>query len=400
MQVVEPGAMPAHWTFWRRALPVLGLFGAFVIATGCGSGEPDSDGEPIVRSEPGAPTATDGPPDSAQLDPVTGLPDGWSRVQVREGNLGRYTANPLIGFTIDLPPGWSATEARPSGDVLNGWIGAPLNPETGKVPFLRYLIGGGSRRSYDAITQDPRYEITELEIQGVSVVLRLAVPDAIDEGPQIGAFYEQIPGAPDGMIAPSLDIDGDSRGFDDQKLLGQILKSVRYSELSSLPERPVAVAIDTSDWVYSLARTDLQNSQWGAANFSLLLPPGWTTTEAWSIDSAIGTISGDGIELSYDYLGGVIDPHDPRAIADGLPGHNVWDEEVDGVLFSFIRPDSQEPDPRGTTGASITIPAFRDDGSSGAVRLPISGAGLDADQQELALAVLRTIRGVPYESAE
>ncbi|MCH7593307.1 MAG: hypothetical protein IIB27_02235 [Chloroflexi bacterium] len=385
----EHRASPSDRIFSRKPYGAIFLSGLILAAIACGSDVgPTSSGEPRT-----------GILATTIVEPSLTIPDGWSRTQVRDGLLGRHTATPLVGFTIDLPPDWKAGESWARGDILEGWIAAPPNALVDWWPTFWYRIGADPQDEVQALKEDPRYEITELELNGVKVAVRVAAPEAT-RGTQFGAYYEQIPGAPDGMIAPSLDIDGDSRGFDDQKLLGQILKSVRYSELSSLPERPVAEAIDTSDWVYSLARTDLQNSQWGAANFSLLLPPGWTTTEAWSIDSAIGTISGDGIELSYDYLGGVIDPHDPRAIADGLPGHNVWDEEVDGVLFSFIRPDSQEPDPRGTTGASITIPAFRDDGSSGAVRLPISGAGLDADQQELALAVLRTIRGVPYESAE
>jgi hypothetical protein len=279
---------------------------------------------------------------------------------------------------------------------LTGWIAAPLIETTGKVPQMRFLIGSGPRRTLERIKEDSRYEVTELEIEGVSVVLRLAAADAIDEAPQIGAFYEYIPGAPDGIVAPSLDIDGDSRGFDDQELLGEILRTVRYSELSSLPGRPVAAEIDTSDWVRSAARTDTQNSGWGAGNFSLLLPPGWTTTEAWSIDSAIGTISGDGIKLAYDFLGGVMDPDGPGSISKELSRHVVWEEQIDGVFFSFVRPASSESDPRAVMGAAIFLPRYRDDGTLGGFWLSISGGGLNAEQQEIALAVLRSIRGVEY----
>jgi hypothetical protein len=369
---------------WRRSLLALALSVAYVIVIACGSEAAPSDvGDAATPS-----------PATATTESNLKLPDGWTRTQVRAGVLGRFTNNPLASFTIDLPPGWNAGESRPSGDILTGWIAAPLIETTGKVPVMRFLIGSGPGRTLERIKEDSRYEVTELEIEGVSVVLRLAAPDAIDEGPQIGAFYEHIPGAPYGVVAPSLDIDGDSRGFDDQELLGQILRTVRYFELSSLPDRPVADEVDTSDWVRSEARTDAQST--GAGNFSLLLPPGWTTTEDWSIDSAIGTISGDGIKLSYDFLGGVMDPDGPGSIAKGLPRHIVWEEQTDGVFFSFTRPVSPEPDPRAVTSAAIFLPRYRDDGTLGGFSLPISGTGLNAEQQVLALAVLRSIRGVQF----
>lgn len=369
---------------WRRSLLALALSVAYVIVIACGSEAAPSDvGDAATPS-----------PATATTESNLKLPDGWTRTQVRAGVLGRFTNNPLASFTIDLPPGWNAGESRPSGDILTGWIAAPLIETTGKVPVMRFLIGSGPGRTLERIKEDSRYEVTELEIEGVSVVLRLAAPDAIDEGPQIGAFYEHIPGAPDGVVAPSLDIDGDSRGFDDQELLGQILRTVRYFELSSLPDRPVADEVDTSDWVRSEARTDAQST--GAGNFSLLLPPGWTTTEDWSIDSAIGTISGDGIKLSYDFLGGVMDPDGPGSIAKGLPRHIVWEEQTDGVFFSFTRPVSPEPDPRAVTSAAIFLSRYRDDGTLGGFSLPISGTGLNAEQQVLALAVLRSIRGVQF----
>jgi len=370
----------------RRSLLALALSVAYVIVMSCGSEVAPSDVGDAATPFPATATS----------EPSLELPDGWTRTPVRAGFLGRFTINPLVSFTIDLPDGWSAGESRPSGDILTGWIAAPLIETTGKVPQMRFLIGSGPRRTLERIKEDSRYEVTELEIEGVSVVLRLAAADAIDEAPQIGAFYEYIPGAPDGIVAPSLDIDGDSRGFDDQELLGEILRTVRYSELSSLPGRPVAAEIDTSDWVRSAAWTDTQNSGWGAGNFSLLLPPGWTTTEAWSIDSAIGTISGDGIKLAYDFLGGVMDPDGPGSISKELSRHVVWEEQIDGVFFSFVRPASSESDPRAVMGAAIFLPRYRDDGTLGGFWLSISGGGLNAEQQEIALAVLRSIRGVEY----
>jgi hypothetical protein len=385
-RATEPMARPLRHLIGRGFVLTFTSIGLLLGAIACGS--------EVAPSDVG--DAASPIPATATPEPYVTLPDGWTRTQVSAGFLVRFTTNPLASFTIALPPGWSAGESRPSGDLLTGWIAAPLIEPTGKVPVMSFLIGSGPARQLERIKEDRRYEVTELEIGGVSVVLRLAAPDAIDEGPQIGAFYEHIPGAPDEIVAPSLDIEGDSRGFDDQELLGQILRSVRYSELSSLPDRPVADEIDTSDWVRSEARTDAQSTFFGAGNFSLLLPPGWTTTEDWSIDSASGTISGDGIKLSYDFLGGVMDPDGPGSIAKGLPRHIVWEEQVDGVFFSFIRPESSEPDSRAVTGAAILLPGHRDDGTLGGFWLPISGSGLNSEQQEHALAVLRSIRGVQY----
>jgi hypothetical protein len=91
-----------------------------------------------------------------------------------------------------------------------------------------------------------------------------------------------------------------------------------------------------------------------------------------------------------------MDPDRPGSIAKGLPRHIVWEEQVDGVFFSFIRPESSEPDSRAVTGAAILLPGHRDDGTLGGFWLPISGSGLNSEQQEHALAVLRSIRGVQY----
>lgn len=385
MQVFEVMVLPSLPSSWRQALLALGSFSAVVIAVGCGSAEPSARISPPPQSGLVTPPPTVGLPEAVSSDPTSGPPDGWSRVQVREGHLGRFAANPLTGFTIDLPPGWKAGESWPSGDVLTGWIAAPPGSLTGKVPMLRYNIGAGPRFTVEFLKQDSRYEVTELELDGVGVVLRLAAPDAIDKGPQIGAYYEQIPGAPDGIVAPSLDIDGDSRGFDDQELLGEILRSVRFSELSSLPGVPFAGASPGSNWVTTAARS-------GDPNFMLDLPPGWTVTDRWGIDSAIGTITGDGIELSYDFLGGVFDPGDPRLTTGELPAHVVWEELIDGVVFSFVRPVSPEPDILGTTGAIVRFLVDGNDGTVFLTSLPLSASGLNGDQQETALAVLRTVR--------
>lgn len=75
-----------------------------------------------------------------------------------------------------------------------------------------------------------------------------------------------------------------------------------------------------------------------------------------------------------------------------LPPHVAWEELIDGVVVSFIRPVSPRPDPRSMTGAAVGFVVDQEDGSALVISLPIFAWGLDADQQEIALAIIRTVQ--------
>ena len=368
----------------RRVLSALTLLGLFLVATACGL-------EPAPADSGGAPTPI---PSTATPEPTPEIPDGWSRTQVRDGLLGRHTATPLVGFTIDLPPDWKAGESWARGDILEGWIAAPPNALVGWWPTFWYRIGADPQDEVQALKEDPRYEITELELNGVKLAVRVAAPEAT-RGTQFGAYYEQIPGAPDGVTAPRLDIGVWVRGFDDPELLGQVLRSVLYAAIPTLPGTPDPGMVAGTDWVRTIAGSDsVEINAVSAGSFSLRLPPGWTTTERRGIDSTIGTISGDGIQLIYNNPMGLYDARDQEAVSGEAPPHVFWEELIDGLLLSLVRPASPEPDPLATTGVMIRPYIDSDDSSLASIRLSVAATGLNGDEQETALVILRTIQGV------
>lgn len=62
------------------------------------------------------------------------------------------------------------------------------------------------------------------------------------------------------------------------------------NEDGEVESNAVDIEVDNSDWV------TLQ-----ADGFSVLAPAGWTLTPDQGIDSYVGTISGDGLTLNFDY---------------------------------------------------------------------------------------------------
>lgn len=232
------------------------------------------------------------------------------------------------------------------------------------------------------LEQDPRYDIRNVTVEGEAAYLHLAAPDAINDGPQVGIYYERIPGGPEGKHVPSLRIEGDSRGFTDQELLAAVLMSVRYAEIPELPELPEPGVVPGEDWQRAPARSDFHS-------FTIKMPPGWETIDLIGIDTLVGRISGDGISLLYDFGGFAGVQYEPRSRVrehrDEV-AHMVWEERLGSKTLWFVKPVSPDPGPRGVTGVFASFDTGR-----GIAHLSVSANGLSGDQQEKVLAVLRTI---------
>jgi hypothetical protein len=389
--VTEPMAGPLNHPIGRRFVLTLASIGLFLGVIACGT----------EVAPPNVGDAATPIPATATPEPYLKLPDGWTRTQVRAGFLGRYTNNPLVGFTIDLPPGWIVGESWPwpVEGVINGWIAAPPRIPSAGWPRLFYQIGYKSEQEVAALEEGPGYEITELEVLGAKVTVRLPTIDPQENRARYDAHYERIPGAPEGVVAPRLDITGsrNSYGFDDMDLLGHVLRSVRYAALPSLPDTPIPDAIAFDDWVRKVAGSDGEIADvYLGGSFSLRLPPGWTTVERNGVDGVIGEIAGDGIELTYYNPMGLSAgrPPSPTGVSQQTPPHVAWEERVDDLVISLVRPMSAVPDRLATTG--VTFWPFVDGGASfpfsNSTQMSVSGKGLDGDQQETVLAIFRTIQ--------
>jgi hypothetical protein len=305
------------------------------------------------------------------------LPEGWTRVQFREGYVARDT---LDGFTIDLPPGWSVGESWASSTGPSGSITGTIEDGRARAPSVIFTIGSPLRRSLEHLLDDGRIDVTQPNVDGQKAVLYLAKEFAIDDGPQVGIYYQHIPGAPEGVVAPSLMVDGDSRGFTDPGLLGKVLTSIRYRPLEQLPDLPEITWTPGEDWQREAARLD-------APTFTLMLPASWNIAEQRGIDSLVGKFGGDGMTIFYDFgflmgtpSGSESDPNSERYVP-----HQIWEESVGELSFELSRP--LDPGASGSTGAFIqhTLPGEERRGVS------IYGLALTPEQQEIALAIFRTI---------
>lgn len=311
--------------------------------------------------------------------------ESWTQTQARQGFVGRDLDDPLAGFTINLPSGWWAGEDRPKSGGASGWIAAPAQSGEDRVPVLRWSISGELGSTVEELQEDDRYVVSLPEVEGRRAVLYMAAPDAVDEGVSIGVYYQQIPGRPINAWTPSLLIVADSRDFTDQELLRAVLLSVRYKELETLPELPQPAVTPAPDWTRVSARPN-------DTSFSLMLPPGWTTEEERGIDSRIGSISGDGIKIEYDFGLNSYFPYSFTSkirSSDYIP-HLLWEEDIDGVKFWLVKPESQEPHEEGSTGIYVQFTDERQ-GWHGPVLLGTISRNLSGEQQELALAILRTV---------
>ena len=382
--------------FGRIPYAAVFLLGLVLVAVACGSEVAPADSGDAPMPIPATPTPE---PDSDAL-----LPDDWVRTQVRAGLIGRHTQNPLVGFTIALPPEWLVGESWADEDVTKGWIAAPSTTALGLWAFTSYNIRYDAKSSPQALKEDPRYQVTEFEILGVKAAFRLGAPGG-EKVNRHDAYFERIPGTPDGVVAPRLELSWRASHFDpgDTEILGQVLRSIRYEELKSLPDIPVPVVTPSEDWVRKIAGSDGGDDDvFYGGSFSLRLPPGWTTTERRGIDGAIGRIAGEGIELVYNNPMSIPTTSPPSSGPYGEPPHYsdppyfAWEEFNDGLVISLVRPVSPIPDDSATTG--VMIHPFYDGPEAGYytkfIKMSVLGKGLDGDQQDLVLAILRTIQVV------
>ena len=378
-------------TFGRKPYAAVFLLGLMLVAVACGSevAPPDSSDAPT----PIPATATPDPNSDALL------PDDWIRTQVRAGLIGRHTSNPLVGFTIVLPPEWVVGESWADQDITNGWFAAPPTTAQGGWHSISYSIGYDPNRPAQALNEDPRYQITEFEILGVKAAFRFGAPGG-EKVKRFDAYFERIPGAPDGVVAPRLDLRWSTSdfGFEDSEQLEQVLRSIRYEELTSLPDTPTPAVTASNDWVRKIAGEDGGDDEvFYGGSFSLRLPPGWTTTERNGVDGAIGTIVGDGIRLSYNNPMPIPVNRPPSSGSHSNPTYFAWEEFNDGLVIALVRPVSPIPDHAATTG--VMIHPFYEGPEAGFytkyIKMSVLGKGLDGDQQETELAIFRTIEARP-----
>ncbi|QQR55281.1 lipoprotein [Candidatus Peregrinibacteria bacterium] len=130
------------------------------------------------------------------------------------------------------------------------------------------------------------------------------------------------------------------------------------------PTKAVDIEIDSSDWVA------LQGQ-----GFYVLAPAGWTLTSEQGVESYAGTISGDGMSLSFDY-GAFVDDEFKDQNADYASSK----ENIDGK-------DSIIYLPRNTIEGKLGI--FMNVSEN--EKLSMTGEALDLNERLTLLKVLRSV---------
>lgn len=138
------------------------------------------------------------------------------------------------------------------------------------------------------------------------------------------------------------------------------------SEGTETPNTPspngVDLTVETQDWVA------LQ-----AEGFSVMAPAGWVLTPAQGIDSYIGTISGDGVTLDFDYgmySGSFKDE----------PGYVMSKEVIDGKEGIIYLPSS-------TIEGSLNLFVQATEAQS----LSITGEAASMQERLIVLEVMRSV---------
>ena len=155
---------------------------------------------------------------------------------------------------------------------------------------------------------------------------------------------------------------------------------------ADIPPRPAETGMDeglpTEDWT----RAGALNRDGGEV-FSVLLPPGWELTTGHGVDSLVGEITGDGVTLKFD-LGWF--SHQPTPGRYPPPQHVFLEEIIGGHAATLILV-AEPPDEKREDHTALTA-VFFDDPITPGNSLFMAGEGLTREEQEIALAIFRSIR--------
>ncbi len=348
------------------------LIAAIVLSTACGrlGGEETSivqDLEPRRVPIRRVQLLPDTPLAAANFSAV--LPEGWDSVDTLELPLRRLNA----------PPEGILAKSGASSNQVQYAFTAPDSVGEFRVP--------------------PGYHYRESVIDGATVVFAVP-PDPFDGGEhhRINAHFWSVPG--DDRQQFGLSLLASSLNGSEYLEVMRIIESIRYAPPAESMRPPNSEVTPGLDW----ERVDAQWPGEGRARFSVLAPPGTNFESNIGYDSLIGKFTIGKLEIAFEYGGNA----SPSVTNFGAhirnkdeAEHQYWVEVIDGKPFAMYRPANENPVGRAYTGISVArIPGLPDlvseDGSYSTSDVECGGSffaiDIDRDQQELVLAILRTIR--------
>ncbi len=319
------------------------------------------------------------------------------RTDIRAVNILPDAKFPDANFSAILPEGWAAVDT----------IDDPLLRMDRAPTGILSKFGEPYGRAYYAITPanspgeyrvPTGYVREHWVIDGVNIDWIVPI-DASDDEDRLRLFatFASIPGDPDESFGLTLRAYGLSTSqFHELK---QIVESFRLAPPPPLAEPPEPEVTPGPDW----QRVEARWTGDGPPRFSVLAPPGTTFEPSIGYDSLIGTFTVGNMEIFFDFGNASSGPLNPDGYIryDDEAEHDVWVEVIDGKAFTMFRPASVETNRSSHTGITVPrLPGLPDlvvepSGSYSSSILSCGGSfwtsSIDRDEQELALAILRTI---------
>lgn len=299
-------------------------------------------------------------------------------------------------FSAVLPDDWGAV------DTLHSPLVGLDDPPTGIL-----AKNGNSRIQVHYTITHPAeiaifrvwdgYEERQSVIEGATIDWVIPVdPFASTESLRIDAKFHSLPGDSERLFGLRITAHGVAPSLFEE--VQQIIYSVRFAPPPELQNNPTPRVRPGHEW-------QQVNASWvgeSLPRFSVLAPPGTSFTPRIGLDSPIGTIKVSEIEILFE-LG--INSGTP-VIADGHIRYTdeaeqqLWVEVIHDKPFMFFRPTDANPSGDAVTGISVArfpgLPELNIKEGYTTNMLSCGGSffthSVDRDEQELVLAILRTIR--------
>lgn len=320
------------------------------------------------------------------------------RVPVRHFQLLPDSPLADANFSAVLPEGWGSVDT----------LEMPLRRLNAPPEGVMAKLGASSSQVHYAITPPgpmeefwvpPGHERRETVIDGATV--QWALPsDPFDGGEhhRFNVHFSAVPGDEGRRFGLSVLASG-LNGPEYREVM-QIVESIRHAPPPEPMQPPEPQVTPGPDW----QRVEAQWRGDREARFSLLAPPGTTFDPSLGYDSFTGTFTIGEIEIALEYGANwspsVASPDSHLRFEDEVE-HQYWVEVIDGKSFAMYRPANEDPPGRAYTGISVArLPGLPDlvtpDGSYSTSDVACGGvffaSNIDRNQQEVVLAVLRTIR--------
>jgi hypothetical protein len=322
------------------------------------------------------------------------------RVNIRQGLFNRASPLATASFSAVLPAGWAVADLPPQDfDAVSNYPQGVIVKD-GSDAALHYTLMPAGEAS---INMTSGFRVVQLDVAGARAdVHRPITVTPESSGYRFYASFEEVPGGAGNSEPFSLEFSGRGLSSTDLDEAQAIIESIRREPPLTPPQPPEPLATPGPDWQRVNAHGFHDPSY---QPLSILAPPGWRYEPGQGIDTFGGTFTDGETEIRVMYgpfAGTPIEPADEASGPASSPQHEIWEEVIDGKQVMFFRPEPGHAGQLAFTGIHASrIPGLPDitPSSSRVMSSQVFACGgsffssaTGPEQQELVLAILRTLR--------